>query len=434
LYCNDINDSDEKKTNHENIIRWRFKKLIENIVQTYRMKQEKPLCAYIYDLSKLRSHVEALLTTLPASCQLFYAIKANSDETLLKTLAPHVSGFEVASLGEIEKVRSVDQHIPILFGGPGKTYEEIDMAIHHGVTLLHVESFHELNVVNHIAKQREINVSILLRVNLRRSVPNAKLKMAGVPTQFGIDEKEIPNAISLVNSMPNIKLCGFHFHAMSNNIDAMSHAYFVDHCFALSRAWENEFNLDISYLNVGGGIGINYLDLDDQFNWEEFMLVLHKILEKNKDKNWKILFECGRYITSSCGYYATEVLDIKQNHEQYFCVLRGGSHHLRLPAAWKQNHPFTVVPVENWTYSFERPELVNAKITVAGELCTPNDVLARDVNITRLRVGDIILFSHTGAYGWSISHHDFLSHPHPERYYIESGLLLTGEQLLVKNG
>ncbi|WP_338472778.1 type III PLP-dependent enzyme [Niallia sp. XMNu-256] len=406
--------------------------MIEKIVQSLRMEREDPFCAYLYDLSKLRHHVNNLVTTLPPSCSLFYAIKANSDETLLKTLAPIVHGFEVASLGEIEKVRTVDKKIPILFGGPGKTQEEIKEAIRYGVTLLHVESLHELQLVNHIASQIGTTVSILLRVNLRRSVPNAQLKMAGVPTQFGIDEQEVPIAIALAKSFPNVKLLGFHFHAMSNNMVSKAHAYFVDHCFELAKIWKKEWGIDISYVNVGGGIGINYQKIEEQFDWDDFTMGLNRVLEKHKDAKWRTFFECGRYITSSCGYYAAEVLDIKQNHDQYFCVLRGGSHHLRLPAAWKQSHPFTIVPVEKWPYPFERPEVSKAMITVAGELCTPNDVLARDVSVSRVRIGDILLFSYAGAYGWAISHHDFLSHSHPEHFYIESGSIIDGPVLVQK--
>ena len=401
--------------------------MMENTVKTLRMEQEKPFCAYLYDLPKLRNHVNELITSLPSVSRLFYAIKANSDETLLRTLAPIVHGFEVASLGEIEKVRAVDEHIPILFGGPGKTQEEIEGAIIHNVTLINVESLHELQLVNYIASQKGTNVDILLRVNLRSSVPNARLKMAGVPTQFGIDEINIPNAIELAKSLPNITLRGFHFHAMSNNIDAKAHAEFVDRCFELSKTWGETFDLSISYLNVGGGIGINYQDIDNQFNWMDFMERLNTVLAKHKDSNWQVLFECGRYITSSCGYYAAEVLDIKQNHGEYFCVVRGGSHHLRLPAAWKQSHPFTIIPIEKWPYPFVRPEINEAVATVAGELCTPNDILARDIDVPRLRAGDILLFSYVGAYGWAISHHDFLSHPHPDHYYIEEGFISKAE-------
>lgn len=404
--------------------------MIENIVQSLKMEREKPFCAYLYDLPKLRCHVNHLMTTLPSTCHLFYAIKANSDMNLLKALAPIVHGFEVASLGEIEKVRAVDDKIPILFGGPGKTYEEIEGAIHHRVTLLHVESLHELQLVNHIASQKGTTVSILLRVNLRNSVPNAQLKMAGVPTQFGIDETEIPNAVALAKRLQNVKLLGFHFHAMSNNGDSKTHVDFVNHCFELAKTWAIDWDIDISYINVGGGVGINYGQIDNQFNWSDFTERLEKVIEKHNHPNWKVLFECGRYITSSCGYYAVEVLDIKQNHGQYFCVVRGGSHHFRLPAAWKQSHPFTIVPVEEWSYPFARPEITETRITVAGELCTPNDVLAKDILVPHIRVGDILLFSYAGAYGWAISHHDFLSHPHPEHFYIERDFIydLNAEQ------
>lgn len=401
---------------------------MENTVKNLKVEQEKPFCAYLYDLPKLRNHVNDLTTSLPSVSRLFYAIKANSDEKLLRVLAPIVHGFEVASLGEIEKVRAIDNDIPILFGGPGKTREEIEGAINHNVTLINVESLHELELVNYTASQKGTHVDILLRVNLRSSVPNARLKMAGVPTQFGIDEIYIPKAIEMAKSLPNITLRGFHFHAMSNNIDAKAHVEFVDRCFDLSKTWGKNFDLNISYLNVGGGIGINYVDLENQFNWMEFIERLKKVLEKNKDANWNLLFECGRYITSSCGYYAAEVLDIKQNHGEIFCVVRGGSHHLRLPAAWKQNHPFTIIPIEKWPYPFMRPEVNGASVTVAGELCTPNDILARDITIPCLRAGDILLFSYVGAYGWSISHHDFLSHPHPHHYYIEEDFISSAEE------
>ncbi|MFS1518791.1 type III PLP-dependent enzyme [Bacillus sp. SCS-151] len=394
--------------------------MIKNIVKSLKSEREKPFCAYVYDLGHLRTHAKQLVATLPSACQLFYAIKANSDETLLKTLAPIVPGFEVASLGEIEKVRAIDKDIPILFGGPAKTREELEGAIFYGASLFHVESFHELQLLNYIAEERAITVSILLRVNLRSSVPNAQLKMSGVPTQFGIDEDDIPNAVNQAKNLSNIELLGFHFHAMSNNFDSKAHADFVDHCFNKVKKWESMCEMDSKYINVGGGIGVNYKEVEQQFDWGDFTTRLQGVLTKQNDSNRKVLFECGRYITSSCGYYAVEVLDIKQNHNHHFCVVRGGSHHFRLPAAWKQSHPFTIIPIDQWAYPFRRPELNDGVITVAGELCTPNDILAKQVYVSKLRVGDILLFSYTGAYGWSISHHDFLSHPHPEHIYLQA--------------
>jgi diaminopimelate decarboxylase len=118
------------------------------------------------------------------------------------------------------------------------------------------------------------------------------------------------------------------------------------------------------------------------------------------------------------GAYVAEVLDVKANHGRWFAVVRGGTHHFRLPASWGHSHPFTVIPVEEWRYPFPRPGVRGGPVTVAGELCSPKDILARDVPVAELRAGDLVWFHHAGAYGWSISHHDFLRHPHPRRLFL----------------
>ncbi|RBW68765.1 type III PLP-dependent enzyme [Bacillus taeanensis] len=391
---------------------------IEDTILSLKEDRDEPFCAYLYNLNTLHTHVSRMIASLPSNCQLYYAVKANSNIRILEELAPVVKGFEAASIGEIEKVRSVNNTIPILFGGPAKKDSEIAGAINYGVQFIHVESVHELRRVNEIACQHGVMIRILLRVNLRHSVPNARLKMTGVPTQFGIDEKEIPVVIKLCQELTNVSLKGFHFHGMSNNLDAKEHVMYVSHCMNKAEAWEKEFNLSLSYINAGGGIGVNYDYVEKQFDWDDFIARLHELLNNPNHVKWNVVFECGRYITASCGYYAAEIVDMKQNHGKHFVILRGGSHHFRLPAAWKHNHPFTVVPVEKWRYPFERTELENTSITVAGELCTPNDVLARDVVVPKVRIGDILLFHYTGAYGWDISHQQFLSHPNPEHFFL----------------
>lgn len=392
---------------------------IENLIRSLKEDREEPLCAYLYDLRQLRSHVSSLVATLPAQCRLYYAIKANSEAPILNAVAPFVHGFEVASLGEIQRARAVDGGIPILFGGPGKTDDEIAGAIRSDVQLLHVESIHELQRVEYVARRMDAVVPVLLRVNLRRALPVATLQMAGTPTQFGIDETEISDAISLTQASRSVALRGFHFHSISNHLDAEGHARLVGSYLTRAKAWAEEYGLKIEFLNAGGGIGVNYADLDKQFDWPAFTARLNWLLEDECPPTWTVLFECGRYLTASCGYYATEVLDIKRNHGRDYVIVRGGTHQFRLPASWQHSHPFTVVPVETWGYPFPRPELCRGEITVAGQLCTPKDILARDIVVDRVRIGDVILFTYAGAYGWAISHHDFLSHPHPEHIYLD---------------
>lgn len=393
-------------------------KRVIQLIEEKKRKQQHPICAYFYDLDALSQHVEEVVRLLPPSCRMFYAMKANSDAQILQTIKRHVHGLEVASLGEVKKARAADATIPVIFGGPGKTDEEIRGAIEHNVTLIHVESMQELRRIEWIAATLNQKVSILLRVNLSGPFPHATLAMAGKPTQFGINEAEVGEAIQLALSCPHLTLKGFHLHSISNQLDHQSHLALIRYYFDKADTWASEYDLSIAYLNVGGGIGVNYHDLENQFEWSAFTAGLADLIRERHKEQMTILFECGRFLTAACGYYAAEVIDIKQNHGKHFVVVRGGTQHFRLPVSWQHNHPFQVVPIEEWAYPFPRKEITNTEATLVGQLCTPKDVFAKDVGIKRVRIGDVILFQYAGAYGWAISHHDFLSHPHPEQIYL----------------
>lgn len=216
---------------------------------------------YLYDLNRLKNHVNYKVQALPPSCQMFYAIKANSKKTILKALLPLVHGFEVASLGEIKKVREVSSDVPIIFGGPGKTNQEIEGAIDHKISLIHVESINELQRIAAIANKRKVKVPILLRVNSHVTLPGATFAMAGRPTQFGIDESQIPEVIELAQPLESIQVQGFHFHSLSKNLNVEQHVRLVEHYCEEVTKWSREYGLNITFLNVGGGIGVNYADL-----------------------------------------------------------------------------------------------------------------------------------------------------------------------------
>lgn len=398
-----------------------MRELSSTLIQTIQeQKRHQPICAYYYDLEHLRQHLKHVMTALPANCQMFYAMKANSEPRILETVAQAVHGFEVASLGEIEKARQVDSQVPLMFGGPGKTDAELRGAIAHQVQRVHVESLHELQRLNGIARTLDQKVSILLRVNLRGPFPHATLQMAGRPTQFGIDETELDSAIQRALSCSHLKLEGFHLHSISNQLDANQHLALIEAYCDRIATWNQAHGLALKVLNVGGGIGVNYAQPDQSFEWTKFTAGLAALLNRRKFQDLNLIFECGRFLTATCGYYGVEVLDIKCNHGKTFVIVRGGTQHFRLPVSWNHNHPFRVIPMADWPYPFERPAMQQGLATIVGQLCTPKDVFARDVQIERLRAGDVILFTHAGAYGWSISHHDFLSHPHPEQVYLET--------------
>lgn len=379
----------------------------------------EPVCLYGYDLEALTAHVARVVAALPPRCRMFYAMKANSAEPILETLAPLVAGFEVASGGEIAKARAAGgAEVPVIFGGPAKTPAEIAQALARRVARFHVESPLELHRISAAATAAGVTAEVLLRVNLTGPFPAATLAMAGRPTQFGIDEAQLPDAVRLAQRLSGVRLTGFHLHSLSNNLSPEAHLAMLALYRDKVNAWEAEFGVRCGVLNVGGGIGVNYADLDAQFDWPRFAAGLSRLVDTFPAHWAEIDFECGRFLVAGCGSYATEVLDVKRTHGVTYVVVRGGTHQFRLPASWQHSHPFTVVEVDDWPLAAPRPQAEREPVTVVGELCTPKDVLARDVTVPRVRPGDVIVFSHAAAYGWEISHHDFLSHPHPEHVFV----------------
>jgi len=375
----------------------------------------EPLCAYVYDLGVLQRHAATLVSTLPPGCELFYAIKANSDLPLLRTLAPLVHGFEVSSGGELAWVRAHFPELPLVFSGPGKTDAELDLALASGVEAIHVESAGELRRLQLLARRRGVSAPLLLRVNLPVQVAATRLMMGGGPTPFGIAADQLGEVLRWLQQQDHLRLRGFHFHLMSHQLDAQAQLQLIAQLVERAQGWCREFGLQLDHVNVGGGIGINYQEPARQFDWPGLVAGLRQLQGKGAPR---LRLECGRYVAAACGYYATQVLDLKEAFGRHYLVVRGGTHHFRTPYAQGHSHPFEVIPVETWPYPFERPQLAQARAHVVGQLCTPKDVLAFDAPVQRVRVGDALLFPLAGAYAWHISHHDFLRHPHPQHHYL----------------
>lgn len=376
----------------------------------------KPVCAYVYDLEGLRQRARELSAVLPSGLDLFYAVKANPDPKLLATLLPFVKGFEAASLGEVERAREISESCEITLGGPAKTDHELAGALRAGVRRIHLESAMELRRLQAVAFELRRKVPVLLRISpmLGSEFPSEYVRWQ---TQFGIDQSSLPEVLELLRASPNLVFEGFHFHVLSNNRAHELHAAVGHELLRRSVAWARDFDLPLSHINLGGGMGIAYEKPGRDFDWNAFVVAMQSAVATQASAGRRVVLECGRFLTAHCGYYVTEVLDVKRNHGKNFVVVRGGTHHLRLPASHGHSQPSVLLPAA------ERPLgascLRNVEATIVGQLCTPTDVLARDVSFAEVGVGDTLVFAQAGAYGWTISPHDFLCHPHPDRYFLE---------------
>ncbi|RZS40858.1 diaminopimelate decarboxylase [Herbihabitans rhizosphaerae] len=363
-----------------------------------------PLPAYVYDLGHLDAHVRALTSAFDdPRIEVLHAVKANPDAELLRVIARHVDGLEVASGGELAHVRSLLPHVPLAFGGPGKTDDELRAAL-STVDRFHVESHYELRRLSAFAVSAGVVARVLLRVNL--PVPGtggAALTMGGVPSPFGMDPAEAARAAS--DDLPGVEIVGVHAH-LASGLDAPA-------CAALASSvlrWAVDFGaaqgIRLREVNVGGGMGVDYGDPSRLFDWGSYARRLSALVPSGVT----VRVEPGRAVSVYSGWYATRVLDVKHSHGGVFAVCAGGTHHLRTPVTKGHDQPLVVLPFDA---SCGGPSVVGAPVTFVGQLCTPKDVFARGVWVERVSVGDLVVFAMAGAYAYNISHRDFLMHPCP---------------------
>ncbi|OAA27123.1 diaminopimelate decarboxylase [Frankia sp. EI5c] len=408
---------------------------------------------YLYSPAVAARAASDLRRHLPEWAELCFAVKANSFPPVLDALLagtgpgtgpgtgtglPGVDGFEVSSARELELATAAiaragdpGRRPRLVASGPGKSETLLRTLLGTSggrgsagraagaVDVVNAESPLELRRLDACAARAGQRVAVALRVNPARVRLTGALRMGGRPTAFGIEEREVPAAVELARSLPGIELVGFHMHAVSGNLDALAHLDYVRWCLDFAVRQAGEAGFDLRVLDVGGGLGVPFEP--DRRGERPFDLALFGdgLARLRPPAGVRVIFEPGRALVADCGWYAAEVTDVKRVHGEAFAVLRGGIHHFQLPTSWEIVHNFAVVPREEWPAGWPRPEVTGGPVTVVGELCTPEDTLARDVTVDRLRAGDVVVFPMAGAYGYEFAMHEFLGHPRAGRVVVD---------------
>ncbi|MFE3139154.1 hypothetical protein [Streptomyces scopuliridis] len=397
----------------------------------------RPLSAYVYDGDVAAGRARELRAALPDWAAVYYAVKANSFPGVVEALAPYVDGFEVASVAELELAlhagrfagrfagrhadRPADQDtenlsaaVPVVAAGPAKSVPVLTALVRAGVEAINAESLLELHRISRIAVAEGVTARVALRVNPAEIPITGALLMGGAASQFGVAEPDVPEVLREARKLPGLDLVGFHIHAASGNLDAATHAAYLRWCVKWSVRTARETGIELRHVDIGGGIGVAF-EGEEPFDVGLFGELAAGI---EPPAGVKVILEPGRFVVADCGWYAAEVTDVKTSYGESFAVLRGGINHFQLPTSWDIVHNVAVLPVEKWGEDCPRPTAENTRVTVVGELCTPEDTLLRDVLIDRVRAGDLIVFPYAGSYGWEFAMHSFLGHPVAERHLL----------------
>lgn len=365
---------------------------------------------YVYDRAVINKNVETLRHYFP-EVSLHYAIKANPMPAVVHYLSQQVDGLDVASAKELHTALSTGiSPAKISFAGPGKSEQELSMAIAAGITL-NVESITELERIIAIVENDDTSANVALRLNPDFELKSSGMKMGGGPQQFGIDVEQLDSVFELLKH-PKLHFMGLHIFTGSQNLNAGSIITAHNSIFALVDRLFQEYGFSLKHLNIGGGFGIPYFPGDQLLELEPIAANLNQLIAEHQQllDNCELVLELGRFLVGNAGVYVCQVTDKKVSRGQTYLICNGGLHH-HLAASGnfgqviRKNYP---VAIANRMQQSDT-ELVN----IVGPLCTPLDILANKMELPKAEIGDWVAVFQSGAYGFTASPRDFLSHPHP---------------------
>ncbi|MCC8998589.1 MAG: pyridoxal-dependent decarboxylase, exosortase A system-associated, partial [Candidatus Contendobacter sp.] len=271
------------------------------------------------------------------------------------------------------------------------------------------ESANELETVARLGQEQGRRPRVAVRVNPDFELKASGMKMSGGPKPFGVDAEQVPALLRRIGEL-EVAFQGFHIFSGSQNLRAEAIVEAHDRTFELALRLATDAPAPIQLLNIGGGFGIPYFPGDTPLDLAPIAANLERWLPEVKARlpEVRVVVELGRYLVGEAGIYVAEIVDRKVSRGQTFLVANGGLHH-HLAASGnfgqviRKNYP---VVIGNRVVGTEREVA-----SVVGPLCTPLDILADRMELTKAEVGDLIVVFQSGAYGLSASPAGFLSHP-----------------------
>jgi diaminopimelate decarboxylase len=376
---------------------------------------------FVYDREIIDRKLTLLRNTLPAEFTISYSVKANPNRAILQHFLARGCGLEVASGGEfcraLEAGCAADN---ILFAGPGKTEAELEYVLTHNIGEIHIESLVEAQRISAICRRLGRSARVALRVNPGGEVQGGAMRMGGKPAPFGVDEEQLPEVLDRLLDEPGLEVGGIHLFTGTQILDHKVLAHQYQRGLAIAKRVATRLKRSLHTVDFGGGLGIPYFnhehDLDMACLGESLAAMMVEVRNESCFSGTQFVLEPGRYLVGEAGIYIARVNDIKVSRGKKFLILDGGmNHHLaasgNLGQVIKRNFPVAILNKLDKT--------VLETVDVAGPLCTPLDVLAREVALPSADVGDLICIFQSGAYGLTASPVDFLCHPVPAEVWID---------------
>lgn len=347
---------------------------------------------YYYDTALLKKTLEIIKNETQKHSNYFvhYAVKANANPKILKIISASGLGADCVSGGEIQAaLNNGFSNNSIVYAGVGKSDWEIELGLDHDIFCFNVESLAELEVIEHIAKQKGKIANVALRINPEVGAhTNANITTGLAENKFGIAMRDLNGIIESMQEMPFVKLIGLHFHIGSQILDMTDFQHLCSRINEI-QAKLRKRDVIVENINVGGGLGIDYVHPDNALipNFNSYFSVFTNNLELYS--NQKLHFELGRSVVAQCGSLIARTLYVKQGVNKQFVIVDAGMTDLIRPALYHAHHM-----IENLS-SNETKQTYD----VVGPICESSDVFAKDIELNETKRGDLIAIRSAGAYG-----------------------------------
>ena len=347
---------------------------------------------YCYSTATLTRHYEVLTHAFAGDDHLIcYAVKANSNQAVLKTMANLGAGMDVVSEGELRRARAAGvAPDKIIFAGVGKTRDEMAYAIGEDILGFNVESAPELNALSDVASGMGRRARIAIRVNPDVDAKtHAKISTGKSENKFGVPYNDAAELYDEAAKLPGIEVTGIHMHIGSQITDLAP----FRQAFQLMREFHGELKRrghDIAHLDLGGGLGVPYRGTNDvPPHPDEYAAVVRAALG---DLGLKLVMEPGRMIAANAGILVARVIFAKPTETKHFTIVDAAMNDLIRPTLYDAYHD--VWPVRE-ALAAEPPIAQD----IVGPVCETGDYLALGQNIAPLSEGELIAFMSAGAYG-----------------------------------
>ncbi len=347
---------------------------------------------YYYDMDLLRETLHSIHNEVDKheGFVVHYAVKANANMAVLRTIRQAGLGADCVSGGEIEAaLKAGFPADKIVYAGVGKSDWEINLGLDNDIFAFNVESIPELEVINELAARKGKTARIALRINPNVGAhTHANITTGLAENKFGIAMRDMETVIELAAKMSNVHFVGLHFHIGSQILDMGDFEALCNRVNELQTQLENH-RIIVENINVGGGLGVDYQH-PNRVPIPDFKAYFDTYAKKLKLRPGQTLhFELGRAVVAQCGSLITRTLYIKEGAVKKFCIVDAGMTDLIRPALYQAYHKIENISSQEPVEAYD----------VVGPICESSDVFAKQVDLNCSHRGDLIAIRSAGAYG-----------------------------------